>query len=325
MRKNKALIIGLAGQDGTLLAELLAEKNYFIVGISRRCIDELSGGIKKALDRLILNHNLSFIPHDAIEAQRIEQLIVEHRPDEIYYLASCHEVAFDQSGFEDAKAVNFEGLQAVLDITKRHSPETKIFYASSSNVFAASQETPQSENTLKAPISFYGHFKNSAMDLIALHRRQWGAKACSGILFNHESHLRDEFFLPQKIVSSAVRLRHGSSEKLHLGNTNAKRDWGYAGDFVEAMWLMLQQESFKDYVVGTGKLHSVGWILEFVFSYLDLDWQEHVVLDPSLMRDNEPIQLLANCSAIREDLGWQPKLCFEELLEKMILEKIALD
>jgi GDPmannose 4,6-dehydratase len=249
------------------------------------------------------------------------------QPNEIYYLASNHELNYSLGNYEKSRAINLDGLAGVLEALVNTSKPGRLFYASSSNIFYGTSISPQNEKTPHTPNSLYGFFKSASMSLIEMYRKKFGVYACSGILYNHESPKRKDFFLPKKIVSAAVGIKQGGCENLHIGDIGAVRDWGYAGDFVKAMWMMLQGEYAKDYVIGTGAMHTVEWVINFVFSELGLDWRQHVVRDNSLIRNQETGILRADISQIKRDLGWLPETDFEDVLRMMIdseLEKFLL-
>jgi GDPmannose 4,6-dehydratase len=249
--------------------------------------------------------------------------VKEIRPDEIYYLASNHELDFSLENYEKSRAVNLDGLAGALSALAAPAMTGRLFYASSSNIFYNTTTSPQNEQTPHAPGSLYGFFKSSAMSLVAMYRERLGVFACSGILYNHESPRRKEFFLPRKIVSTAVAIKQGGRAPLSVGDIEAVRDWGYAGDFVRAMWMMLQAERAQDYIIGTGVMHSVEWAINLVFGELGLDWREHVIRDPSLHRALDSSLLKADIRRIKTELGWKPEKKFEDVLKMMIKAELA--
>jgi GDPmannose 4,6-dehydratase len=244
------------------------------------------------------------------------------RPDEIYYLASNHELDFSLENYEKSRAVNLDGLAGVLSALALQGMTGRLFYASSSNIFYRSSTSPQNEETPHSPGTRYGFFKSAAMSLIGMYREKFGVFACSGILYNHESPRRKEFFLPKKIVSNAVAIKQGRQSTLSVGDIEAVRDWGYAGDFVHAMWMMLQSQYPRDYVIGTGVTHSVEWVVDLVFSELGLDWREHVCRDPGLARPKDTRELKADIARIRTELGWKPSTDFSHVLRMMIRSEL---
>jgi GDPmannose 4,6-dehydratase len=247
----------------------------------------------------------------------------EIRPDEIYCLASNHELDFSLGNYEKSRAVNLDGLAGVLSALAVPGMTGRLFYASSSNIFYNTKTSPQNERTPHSPATLYGFFKSSAMSLIAMYRERFGVFACSGILYNHESPRRKEFFLPKKIVSTAVAIKQGRQAQLSVGDIEAVRDWGYAGDFVRAMWMMLQVERAQDYVVGTGVTHSVEWAINLVFGELGLDWRQHVMRDQSLLRTRDSSVLKADITRIKTELGWGPEVEFGDVLKMMIKSELA--
>ena len=326
-RKMKsALIFGARGQDGTYLTDLLLEKGYSVYAQYQH--DE--GGDDSAAqfsDRFLKHSEYRPIVGSAANAEYTYSVLKDIQPDEIYYLASTHELVNSIENYEKSRAINLDGLAGALEALVNASKPGRLFYASSSNIFYGTSISPQNEKTPHTPNSLYGFFKSASMSLIEMHRKKFGTYACSGILYNHESPRRKDFFLPKKIVSAAVDIKNGGYEKLYIGDVDAVRDWGYAGDFVRAMWMMLQGEYANDYVIGTGTTHTVEWIINLVFCELGLDWREHVVIDNTLIRNHDTAILRADNSSIKRDLGWKPEMVFEDVLRMMInseLEKSPL-
>lgn len=314
---KRALVLGASGQDGTYLSELLLDKGYRVHALYRPTDPSLSVGGSFPVS-LLSREDFLPLAGTVSDAGFIRDTIKNLSPDEIYYLSSNHELDFSQENYEKSRAVNLDGLSGALDALAESANPGRLFYASSSNIFFKTVFSPQSENTPHAPGTLYGFFKSAAMSLIALYREKFGIYACSGILYNHESPRRKDFFLPKKIVSTAVAIKLGQKTKLHIGDLSAVRDWGYAGDFVRAMWMMLQAEYPRDYVIGTGVTHSVKWAVEFVFSELGLDWRKHVVSDPGLVRPSDAGELKADITRIRSELGWEPSTSFPDVLRMMI-------
>lgn len=318
---KRALVLGASGQDGTYLSELLLDKGYRVHALYRPTDPGLSPG---TLFPASLLSREDFLPlaGTVSDAGLIQDTVKTLSPDEIYYLSSDHELDFSLENYEKSRVVNLDGLSGALNALAESSNSGRLFYASSSNIFFKTEFSPQSENTHHAPGTLYGFFKSAAMSLIALYREKFGIYACSGILYNHESPRRKDFFLPKKIVSTAVAIKLGQKTKLQIGDLGAVRDWGYAGDFVRAMWMMLQAEYPRDYVIGTGVTRSVEWVVDFVFSELGLDWREHVVSDPGLMRPNDARELKADIARIRSELGWEPSTSFPDVLKMMIEQEL---
>lgn len=299
------------------LAELLLEKGYHVHAQYRQnegvCNDDSSFP-----PLMMKNEKLRLLVGTAANADFTYNAVKEIQPDEIYYLASNHELDFSIENYQKSRAVNLDGLAGVLNALAVPANTGRLFYASSSNIFYNTRTSPQNEETPHSPGTLYGFFKSAAMSLIGMYREKFGVFACSGILYNHESPRRKDFFLPKKIVSTAVAIKQVRQEKLRIGDIHAVRDWGYAGDFVRAMWMMLQAERAQDYVIGTGVMHSVEWVLNFVFSQLKLDWREHVIHDPGLVRTSDATELRADIAKIKMDLGWEPKTDFPDILKMMI-------
>lgn len=314
-----ALILGAKGQDGTYLSELLLDKGYRVHALYRP-----EGSASDAAFPVSLRTHERFMPlvGSVADTLFIQDTVKEISPGEIYYLSSNHELDFSLENYEKSRAVNLDGLSGVLSALAESSNPGRLFYASSSNIFFKAECSPQSEATPHAPGTLYGFFKSAAMSLITLYREKFGIYGCSGILYNHESPRRNDFFLPKKIVSTAVAIKLGQEAKLWIGDLNAVRDWGYAGDFVRAMWMMLQAEHPRDYVIGTGVTRSVEWVVNFVFSELGLDWREHVVADPGLLRSNDARELKADISKIRSELGWEPTTDFSDVLKMMVTHEL---
>ena len=318
---KKALITGITGQDGSYLAELLLEKGYEVHGIIRRAssfntdrIDHLYRDRQEENARLILHHG------DLGDGTTLARLLNEILPDEIYNLgAQSHvRVSFDQP--EYTGDVVGLGTQRLLE-TIRHTgliDKVRYYQASSSEMYGKAQETPQSEVTPFWPRSPYACAKVYGHWLTVNYRESYGMHASSGILFNHESPRRGETFVTRKITRAATRIKVGLQNKLYLGNLGAKRDWGYAKEYVEMMWLMLQQDTPDDYVVATGETHSVREFVEEVFSYLALDWEALVEYDARYERPAEVDMLIGDASKAKDKLGWEPKVKFKDLVGIMV-------
>jgi GDPmannose 4,6-dehydratase len=306
----KALITGISGQDGSYLAELLLLKGYEVHGIVRRASNINTERIKHLLSDIHLHLG------DLSDSQAIENVFCTTRFDEVYNLGAQSDVraSFDIPEYTG----NISGLGAlrILEMCRAH--DAKFYQASSSELFGKALETPQSEKTPFYPRSPYGVAKQFAFWSTVNYRESYNTFACNGILFNHESPRRGTGFVTQKITKAAVAILKGEQDKLALGNITARRDWGYAKDYVEAMWLMMQQEKADDYVVATGETHSVEEFLTETFSYLGLDWKKHVVVDSELYRPAEVDLLLGDASKAKQVLGWEPKVKFKELVRLMV-------
>ncbi len=315
---KKAFITGITGQDGSYLAELLLSKKYEVHGIIRRAstfntdrIDHLYHDIHDPGTKLFLYYG------DLSVSGQLTDLLSDIKPDEIYHLgAQSHvRVSFDMP--EYTGDVTGLGTIRLLEAIRKTGIKTKFYQASSSEMFGAAPP-PQNETTPFQPQSPYAAAKIYAYHVARNYRQAYNVFACNGILFNHESPRRGETFVTRKITRAATRIKLGLQSKLYLGNLEAKRDWGFAGDYVEAMWLMLQQEKPDDYVVATGETHSVREFSEKVFEKLDLDYKQYVDIDKKYFRPSEVDVLLGDASKARNILGWAPKVDFEQLIDMMI-------
>lgn len=312
MTQKKALVLGIGGQDGSYLAELLLNKNYETHGVLRRSSNFNTQRIEHIFDRL----NLHF--GDSTDGSSLSALLSSVKPDEIYNLAAQSHVKVSFEIPEFTAQTGAIGTLRLLEAARAHCPKTKIYNASSSEMFGKVQETPQKETTPFYPRSPYGCAKVFAHQLCVNYREAYGMHISSGILFNHESPRRGETFVTRKITKSAARIHMGLQSELLLGNLSAKRDWGYAKEFVEAMWLMLQQETPDDYVIATGETHTIEEFLDETFSYLELDWHKYVGIDPKYYRAAEVDLLLGDPGKAKRVLGWEPKTKFKELVKLMI-------
>ncbi|WP_096207456.1 GDP-mannose 4,6-dehydratase [Candidatus Methanoperedens nitratireducens] len=314
---KKALITGITGQDGSYLAEFLLQKGYEVHGIIRRA----STFNTKRIDHLVMDPhektNLSLHFGDLSDAGQITNIIYNIEPDEIYNLAAQSHVRVSFDMPEYTGDISGLGMTRLLEAVRQSGIDTKVYQASSSEMFGNSPP-PQKENTPFRPRSPYAAAKVYAYWMTVNYREAYNLFACNGILFNHESPRRGETFVTRKITMAAARIKLGVQDKLYLGNLDAKRDWGYAKDYVEAMWLMLQQDEPDDYVIATGETHSVREFLEETFNYLDIDWRNHVEIDPKYFRPTEVDSLAGDSSKARKKLGWKPVVRFEELVKLMI-------
>lgn len=309
---KRALITGITGQDGSYLAELLLEKGYEVHGVIQyeESNDKL-WRIQNILDKIILHSG------KIDERESIEKIISEINPDEIYHLASQHEVKNTRENYESILRTNLNSLYYILSCIKNNTQKTRLFFASSSRVFVGGVETPQNELTPMYPTSLYGITKTAGVNLVRTFREWEGLFACSGFLFNHESPRRDVEFLTRKISKAVAEIKKGSLQELRLGDLDARRDWGFAGDYVEAMWMMLQEEKPEDYVIGTGETHSVRDFLDYAFGFVGLNWENYVKVDPDFLRPKE-LELRADINKAKKQLGWVPKVKFKELVEVMV-------
>jgi len=309
---KRALITGITGQDGSYLAELLLEKGYEVYGMIRRSSAPNFWRIQGIIDRLVLK------PADLLDQLSLLRLVDEVRPTEIYNLAAMSFVpaSWDQPMLTGE--FNSQGVTRVLEAVRVVDPGIRIYQASSSEMFGKVREVPQRETTPFYPRSPYGVSKVFAHYITVNYRESYGLFAVSGLLFNHESPRRGLEFVTRKVTDGVARIKLGLTHELRLGNLDAHRDWGFAGDYVRAMWLMLQQEAADDYVIATGVSHSVRDLVEIAFSHAGLDWQRHVVLDPALLRPAEVDHLIGDASKAREQLGWSPTVDFAGLVRMMV-------
>lgn len=313
---KKALITGITGQDGGYLSELLLEKGYEVHGIVRRVAledpEQRMWRIRHILDRLVI-HSGSMESNASIF-----NIVEEVKPDECYHLAAQSFVSYSFEDEFSTIATNVNGTHYVLSAIYRKAPKCKFYFAGSSEMFGKVSQTPQDENTPFHPRSPYGISKVVGFHLTRNYREAHGLFAVSGIFFNHESPRRGFEFVTRKITSSAAKIKLGLEQTIKLGNLDAKRDWGHAKDYVKAMWLMLQQDEPDDYVIATGKCHSVREFLEVAFSYVGLDYRDYIVIDKSLYRPAEVYMLQGNASKAHKKLGWTPSISFEDLVKEMV-------
>jgi GDPmannose 4,6-dehydratase len=312
MARKRALITGITGQDGSYLAEFLLEQGYEVVGMIRRSSTVNFERIRHIQDRVTLT------PGDLLDEVSLIHMLREHRPTEVYNLAaqSFVQTSFSQPVFTGE--VTALGVTRLLDAIRIVDPDIRFYQASSSEMFGKVVETPQRETTPFYPRSPYGVAKVYGHWITVNYRESYGMHASSGILFNHESPRRGLEFVTRKISHGVARIALGLDRELRLGNLDAQRDWGYAGDYVRAMWLMLQQDQPGDYVVATGQTHSVRRFCELAFAYAGLDYRDYVVVDERFFRPAEVDLLVGDPSRAREKLGWKPEVSFEQLVEMMV-------
>jgi GDPmannose 4,6-dehydratase len=307
-----ALITGITGQDGSHLAELLLSKGYRVSGMVRRASTENFQRIEHLRSRLELYQG------DLLDQTSIARVLEQVVPDEVYNLAAMSFVP--TSWQQPVLTAEFTalGVTRLLDAIRQTCPHSRFYQASSSEMFGKVRETPQNENTPFYPRSPYGVAKVYGHYITVNYRESYGLFACSGILFNHEGPRRGLEFVTRKISHTVARIKLGLTNELRLGNLQAKRDWGYAGDYVRAMWLMLQQDTAEDYVVGTGQTHRVQDYVEIAFDHVGLDWRKHVHVDAQFYRPAEVDLLLADPTKARKRLGWEPEVSFEHLVRMMV-------
>jgi GDPmannose 4,6-dehydratase len=322
---KRALITGITGQDGSFLTELLLEKGYEVFGIVRRS----SSFNTERIDHLYQDPHepdtrLRMFYGDLNDSSSLNTILRKTEPDEIYNLGAQSHVRVSFDVPEYTGEVSGLGAVRLLEAIRATGLQPKFYQASSSELFGKVHEVPQSETTPFHPRSPYGCAKAYAYYITVNYRESYGMFACNGILFNHESERRGETFVSRKITRAATRIKLGLQDKLYLGNLDAQRDWGYAKDYVEAMWLMLQANEPDDYVIATGETHSVREFLDKTFGYLDLDWKKYVESDPRYLRPAEVDLLLGDASRARKELGWEPKVDFNQLVRLMVDHDLAL-
>ncbi|TXJ11571.1 GDP-mannose 4,6-dehydratase [Brachyspira aalborgi] len=318
-KTKKALITGITGQDGSYLAELLLEKGYEVHGIIRRSSSFNTGRIEHLYQDFHVNDARVFLHYgDLADSSALSRLLEKIQPDEIYNLAAQSHVRVSFDIPEYTADVVALGTIRILDAIKETEIKTKFYQASTSELYGKVVETPQTEKTPFYPRSPYACAKLYSYWITVNYRESYDMYACNGILFNHESPRRGETFVTKKITHAIARILKKEQDKLYLGNLDAKRDWGYAKDYVEAMWLMLQQDKAEDYVIATGETHSVREFLDEAFGLVGLDWKKYVEIDPRYYRPAEVDLLLGNPAKAKEKLGWKPKTTFKELVKIML-------
>jgi GDPmannose 4,6-dehydratase len=317
--QKRALVTGLTGQDGSYLAEFLLKKGYEVFGLVRRTSSPRLDRVEPILDQV------NIVYGDLLDQSSLQRVLGNCMPHEIYNLAAQ---SFVPTSFAEpvlTAEVTALGATRLLEAVRHVHPGARYYQASSSEMFGAVRETPQNEMTPFVPRSPYGVSKLYAHWTTVHHREAYGIFACSGILFNHESPRRGEEFVTRKIARAVARISQGRQTELRLGNLEARRDWGFAGDYVRAMWLMLQAEKADDFVVATGETHSVREFCERAFARVGLDWEAHVVTDESFLRPLEVDLLVGDASRAREQLGWSPTVSFEGLVDMMVDAELGCD
>jgi GDPmannose 4,6-dehydratase len=315
---RRALITGITGQDGSYLAELLLAKGYEVHGLVRRSSTERSDRIEHLRDRIRLHQG------DLLDQRSLVEALRASRPDEIYNLAAMSFVATSWAQPTLTAEFSGVGVTRILEATREVCPEARFYQASSSEMFGAVHEVPQTERTPLHPRSPYGVAKVYGHFITVNYRESYGMHATSGILFNHGSPRRGLEFVERKITWHAAAIRHGLAAEIRLGNLAAERDWGYAKDYVEAMWLMLQQDEPDDYVIATGVAHSVRECLQIAFDQAGVSIEDHLVVEPALVRPAEVDHLIGDASKARRVLGWRPTTSFEQLIRMMVDADLAL-
>jgi GDPmannose 4,6-dehydratase len=312
-----ALITGITGQDGSYLAELLLAQGYKVAGTVRRLSAPNHWRIAHLADRITL------LPADLLDQLSLIKVMAQVQPDEVYNLAAMSFVpaSWDQPMLTGE--FNAQGVTRMLEAVRQVNPKIRFYQASSSEMYGKVREVPQSELTPFYPRSPYGVSKVYGHYITVNYRESYGLFACSGILFNHESPRRGLEFVTRKVTDGVARIKCGLTDTLALGNLDAKRDWGFSGDYVRAMWLMLQQDRPDDYVVATGETHTVERLVELAFSRAGLDWRQHVTIDPRFIRPAEVDLLIGDPSRAKHELGWTPEVTFEQLVAMMVDADIA--
>ncbi|MFN2292115.1 MAG: GDP-mannose 4,6-dehydratase [Anaerolineae bacterium] len=313
---KKALITGITGQDGSYLAEFLLSQGYEVIGMVRRSSTVNFGRIEDIQDQIVLAHG------DLLDQTSLIDIMREHKPDEIYNLAAQSFVPISWKQPVLTGEFTAMGVTRMLEAMRNAAPDARFYQASSSEMFGKVREVPQTEKTPFYPRSPYGVAKVYGHWITVNYRESYGLFACSGILFNHESPRRGLEFVTRKVTYGAAQIKLGLAKELRLGNLDSRRDWGFAGDYVRAMWLMLQRDEPSDYVVGTGETHSVRELCQVAFGYLGLDWEEYVVVDQEFYRPAEVDMLVSDPARARAELNWEPKVSFEELIQMMVDEDL---
>ncbi|MEK4981421.1 GDP-mannose 4,6-dehydratase [Bacillus sp. FSL K6-6540] len=315
---KSALVTGITGQDGSYLADLLLEKGYKVYGLRRRTSTPVMDNIEH------IKNEIEFIEGDLLDHGSLVNAIKISNPDEVYNLAAQSFVgtSWDQPSLTGQ--ITGIGVTNLLEAVRSRKPEAKFYQASSSEMFGKVVETPQKESTPFYPRSPYGVAKVYGHWITVNYRESYDLYACSGILFNHESPRRGIEFVTRKVTTAAARIKLGLQRELRMGNLDAKRDWGFAGDYVKAMWLMLQQDKPEDFVISTGETHTVEELVEVAFGHVGLNWRDYVVIDPKFVRPAEVDLLLGDCSKAKEKLGWELEVGFEELVKMMVESDLAL-
>ncbi len=310
--KKVALITGITGQDGSYLAELLLEKGYEVHGIMRRNSTFTTGRIEHIFDQIELHYG------DLADSSSLQHIVSKIQPDEVYNLAAQSHVKVSFDVPEYTADVTGTGTLRLLEAIRTSAPKARFYQASSSEMFGKVMEVPQTEKTPFYPRSPYGAAKVYSFWITKNYRESYDMYACNGILFNHESPRRGETFVTRKITRAVAAIKLGKQDKLYLGNLDAKRDWGFAGDYVEAMWLMLQQDKADDYVVATNETHTVREFCEKAFGHVGLNWEDYVEVDEKYNRPAEVDLLIGDPAHAKKQLNWEPKITFEGLVKMMV-------
>ena len=313
-----AFITGITGQDGSFLAEFLLKKDYQVIGLVSKKHNIGNQNIESFKSDLILESG------DLLDEKSLERILKKHKPDEVYNLGG---ITFIPQSWEKPELtfnVNALGVMRLLKIIKDICPKTRFYQATSAKIFGDPKESPQNEKTAVQPLTPYAVSKAAAHFLTQNYRNHFNLFCCSGIMYNHESERRGEEFVTRKITSAAVKIKLGQENKLVIGSLEAKQDWGYAPDYVEAMWLMLQQKKADDYVIASAKLYAVKNICQVAFKYLNLDWKKYVKVDKRFIRKEEAKSFVGDFSKAKRILSWQPKTSFKQMIVKMVENDLQL-
>jgi len=316
---NTALITGVTGQDGKYLSRLLLEKGYTVFGTTSRSVSSASNALSVEIQQ-----GLNLVHLDLADSEAISQIVNEIQPDELYNLAAFARGSTMWDLPVELSDINGIAVARILEAIRQSRKSIKFCQASSSEMFGHAQVSPQSEVSGFSPRSPYGAAKLYAHNMVNVYRDHHGLFACSAILFNHESPDRPTDFVTRKVTHEAARIKLGLADTLPLGNLEARRDWGFAGDYTRALWMMLQHNAGADYVVASGETQSVGTLCDIAFSHLGLDYRQYVTAEPTFFREAEKIQLMGDASLLKETLGWQPSLNFTELVQSMVDHDVAL-
>ena len=311
-----AVITGITGQDGSYLAESLLNKGYTVIGTMRYTSNDTKSKLKN-IQHIVNNDKLILEYCDITDFSAVNSIIIKHNPDEVYNLAAQSHVGVSYKNPISTMNINISGTINFLESIRINNKKIRFYQASTSEMFGINTKCPQNEDTLMLPISPYAAAKLCSHNLVQIYRDSYGIFGCCGILFNHESERRGENFVTRKITKAAASIKLGLQDKLYLGNLEAYRDWGHAREYVEAMFLMLQQEEPEDFVVCSGETNSVEDFLKHVFDYAELDIDEHVIIDPELYRPSEVPRLWGDYTKAKEKLGWEPKIKCKELAQIM--------
>ena len=307
-----ALITGITGQDGSYMAELLLSKGYHVVGVARNIQNSSEFPVP------VLDGNIELVSWDMLDHNRFIEILEQYHPEEIYNFAAYSSGSGMFDNTVDMGEINGLAISRILEAIRTVDKSIRFCQASSSEMFGDACNSPQSEETPFRPRTPYGAAKLYAHSMIGIYRQQYGLFGCSAILFNHESPRRGLNFVTRKITHEAAKIKLGLSNKLYLGNLDSYRDWGFAGDYVRAMWMMLQHQTAGDYVVSTNKTHSVRNLCEIVFNYLELNYNDYVQMNKEIYRPDENVQLVGDSTKIRTELNWSPEVEFEEMLSLMV-------